>query len=1160
MAKNHSFLRSVTLTVLAILFATLTADAAYKWTLSVTKRGESVTLTNYNSSVCGVGYNDVMFTVQSTSAAKPKFGWVSATSETTVTAGTKEANTIASQYAQGSIAMDDNGHLVIGETLNKANQMTRYFYWTTPSRSGKTVSLSAMSNTTTGCMVSQQTVYDCGNDNTSNPTKAFRVTGNITNGGKIWLAPKGLQQFVVLKRNSYCKTDDEGFATSSNRKYTFSYTANTTYASVCPYDGGSKALLNTGNAMYDITSIPSASGSVSGTQITIANLTYAKNGPVMFMLRGHKVLATSLDGTGTKYQGFYDVTEGVTAAKAVELGRFATRQNSAGWYSTQSVDGDANSVDVYAYLGGTSGTAYAITYRVTAAHSTVEAPSIKDGSTVLGTTYSINDNKSITITVPSGTIVYYTTDGTTPAYDPDDSSNNVGTKITANKTITVSKSTTIKARAFFSGYQNKSSVTTTAITYTVKTPSCAEGTSITEIANSKQINFSGTSTGATIYYQIDGGSWQNGTIATVSGIGSHTVLVQGRKTDCTTSSNLTVNVTLRKPAAPTISGTSPFDNSTTVTMAAGADGGTIYYTTDGSTPTTSSSTYSSALPCSATTTYKAICVVNGVASDVTSATFTRSAALAAPTISPTSNTYDNDLTATITAASGATIYYRVNGGAWQTYSSGISVTANNTTIEAYAVKAGNSDSPIASATYNFTCLTPTASPAAGIYNSVQSVTLSCGTTGATIHYTTDGSTPNSSSPVYSSAINVSTSMTVKAIAIKSGYTDSDVLTAEYVLNLNPEGSVSNLALAYSPVIGKSANNPTADLIRYDGTISFTAAPATSNGWTLDHYVVTVSDGTHYATTAAGAAINGISLDAAATSLAALNFKVGSTYTASVTAVYSKSGSTYSTSAVAVSPKLEPYSTYAPSMSVKTYVQPAQEQLVWWGGQSHRCYFDVYRVEITITDAEAISTIPVSYYQLQVSKDNGSTWQNVVDRTIDNLLDPTEHPATTYPAISGATQSNRYPGNYIFNANKIDSPSGEGRISFSYYYAFDVTSSALSVTDPSQENPNNWRYRITAVYGSGEDLTTSEGTPVTTDASMIQYSDGASSSSPATDAIDENSPIITGVDGVAVDRNVKEIRYFDLRGVRLNEAPSSGFYIEVRLMNDGRVVTSKRIAK
>ncbi len=177
MAKNYSTLRSITLTALAILFAALTADAAKYYKITASKRGDHVSVTNYNSSVCGVGYNDVMFTVQSTSAAKPKFGWASATSETTVTAGTKEANTIASQYAQGSIAMDDNNHLVIGETLNKANQMTRYFYWTTPSRSGKTVSLSSMSNTTTGCMVSQQALYNCANDNTSNPTKGFSRIG-----------------------------------------------------------------------------------------------------------------------------------------------------------------------------------------------------------------------------------------------------------------------------------------------------------------------------------------------------------------------------------------------------------------------------------------------------------------------------------------------------------------------------------------------------------------------------------------------------------------------------------------------------------------------------------------------------------------------------------------------------------------------------------------------------------------------------------------------------------------------------------------------------------------------------------------------------------------------------------------------------------------------
>ncbi len=79
-------------------------------------------------------------------------------------------------------------------------------------------------------------------------------------------------------------------------------------------------------------------------------------------------------------------------------------------------------------------------------------------------------------------------------------------------------------------------------------------------------------------------------------------------------------------------------------------------------------------------------------------------------------------------------------------------------------------------------LAPTFSPVAGTYTEIQNVTITCATEGATIYYTTDGSTPTNESEEYTEVITVSENTTIKAIAYV-GTETSAVATAEYVINL-----------------------------------------------------------------------------------------------------------------------------------------------------------------------------------------------------------------------------------------------------------------------------------------------------------------------------------------------------------------------------------------
>jgi hypothetical protein len=119
------------------------------------------------------------------------------------------------------------------------------------------------------------------------------------------------------------------------------------------------------------------------------------------------------------------------------------------------------------------------------------------------------------------------------------------------------------------------------------------------------------------------------------------------------------------------------------------------------------------------------------------------------------------------------------------------------TLQAIAVAAGDTNSPVATATYTIdlaAAATPVFLPVAGTYASAQSVTITDATTGAVVYYTTDGSVPSASSTKYTGAIDVTSSETIKAIAVGTGYTNSAVASAAYTINL----ATANFSVTVSP--------------------------------------------------------------------------------------------------------------------------------------------------------------------------------------------------------------------------------------------------------------------------------------------------------------------------------------------------------------------------
>ncbi|HEY1483511.1 MAG TPA: chitobiase/beta-hexosaminidase C-terminal domain-containing protein [Candidatus Acidoferrum sp.] len=162
---------------------------------------------------------------------------------------------------------------------------------------------------------------------------------------------------------------------------------------------------------------------------------------------------------------------------------------------------------------------------------------------------------------------------------------------------------------------------------------------------------------------------------------------------------------------------------------------------------------------------------------------------AAPIFNPPSGSFSTSVQVTLTdSTSGASIYYTTDGSTPTTSSTRYTVPftlTTSTTVNAIAAGTGILASTVSSATY--TLLTqaaiPTFNPTPGSYTSVQSVTISTSTPNATIFYTTDGSTPTTSSSKYSGPISIAVTETLSAIAVATGLTNSPVASGFYTISL-----------------------------------------------------------------------------------------------------------------------------------------------------------------------------------------------------------------------------------------------------------------------------------------------------------------------------------------------------------------------------------------
>jgi CRISPR/Cas system CMR-associated protein Cmr3 (group 5 of RAMP superfamily) len=402
--------------------------------------------------------------------------------------------------------------------------------------------------------------------------------------------------------------------------------------------------------------------------------------------------------------------------------------------------------------------------------------------------------------------------------------------------------------------------------------------------------------GATIYYTTNGST---PTTASTKYTGAITVsasetieaiaVATGYSTSAVAKAAYTITLPAATPAISPAGGT--YTSIQTVTITDATAGATIYYTTNGTAPTTASTKYTGAITVSSSETVEAIAVATGYStSAVATAAYTITLPAATPAISPAGGTYTSAQTVTITdATAGATIYYTTNGSAPTTastkYTGAITVSSSET-IEAIAVATGYSTSAVAKAAYTITlpAATPAIAPAGGTYTSIQTVTITDATAGATIYYTTNGSAPTTASTKYTGAITVSSSETIEAIAVATGYSTSAVATAVYTITLPAATpAIAPAGGTYTSTQTVTITDATAGATIYyttNGTAPTTSSTKYAGAITVSssETVEAIAVATGYSTSAVAKAAYTITLPAATPAIA----PAGGTYTSAQT--------------------------------------------------------------------------------------------------------------------------------------------------------------------------------------------------------------------------------------------------------------------------------------
>jgi sugar lactone lactonase YvrE len=237
-----------------------------------------------------------------------------------------------------------------------------------------------------------------------------------------------------------------------------------------------------------------------------------------------------------------------------------------------------------------------------------------------------------------------------------------------------------------------------------------------------------------------------------------------------------------------------YSSSQTLMISDSTQSATIYYTTDGTTPTTNSTVYAGPITVSSSETIKAIAATGYTISGVATASYVINLPVtAAPTFSPAAGTYSSTQTVTISdATAGAIIYYTLNGStptaSSSVYAGPITVSSTET-IKAIATASGYETSTPTTATYTINIpanAVPILSSMSPAFTAVGSPAFTLTITGSGF---TSGSTVYWGATALSTQVGSGTQLIAQVPASNAGVAGISAITVQ---TPGPGGGVSNL--------------------------------------------------------------------------------------------------------------------------------------------------------------------------------------------------------------------------------------------------------------------------------------------------------------------------------------------------------------------------------